>query len=299
MKVLLSGSSGLIGSALARSLKRSGHEVGRLVRSSAATSPDVRSWDPAAGRLDADQLADADAVVHLGGESLAAGRWTTARKTRILHSRVDSTRLLSETLAGLSSGPQVFLCASAVGYYGDRGDELLDETSPPGTNWLSKVCTAWEAATGPAAQSGVRVVCLRLGPVLAAKGGMLPEVVRPMRFGLGGRWGSGRQWLSWIGLGDVSAAIEHLLLADALGGPVNLTAPQPVTNREFVKTLGRVLRRPTLVAMPAWALRLALGQMADEMLLAGARVVPRRLEESGFRFAHAELEPALREILGR
>lgn len=299
MRVLLSGASGLIGSALAQSLQRAGHEVLRLVRAPGAASAMERCWDPAAGRLDAAQLAGIDAVVHLGGESLAAGRWTKARKARILKSRVDSTRLLSNTLANLPQGPQVLLCASAVGYYGHRGDELLDESSPPGNNWLSQVCTAWEAATTPAAQAGLRVVCMRLGVVLAAEGGMLPRVAGPMRCGLGGRLGSGRQWLSWISLRDVTRAVEYLLATDSLVGPVNLTAPQPVTNRQFVRTLGRVLRRPAWLPAPAWALRLALGEMADELLLASARAVPRRLEASGFRFAHAELEPALREILAR
>lgn len=239
-----------------------------------------------------------DAFVHLAGENIAAGRWTRARKARIRDSRVKVTRRLCESLAGLSQPPKVLVSASAVGYYGDRGEEVLTEESPAGMGFLSEVCRGWEAACEPAVQKGIRVVNLRTGMVLSAAGGVLPRMLLPFRMGLGGRIGSGRQFMSWIDLDDLVGVIFHALTCDTLAGPVNAVAPNPVINLEFTRTLGRVLRRPTFFCVPAWALRLALGEMADELLLASARVAPARLAASGYVFRYPELEGALRHVLG-
>jgi uncharacterized protein (TIGR01777 family) len=297
MKILISGASGLIGSALVRSFCDAGHAVTRLVRRQPGPA-EVR-WDPAAGRLDPAGLEGLDAVVHLAGEGIAAGRWTQHRKARIRDSRARGTRLLSQALAGLARRPEVFASASAIGYYGNRGDEPLDEESPPGSGFLAEVCREWEAATEPAAKAGIRVVQLRLGMVLASPGGALARMLPMFRVGLGGRLGDGRQYVSWITLDDVVGAIGHVLATDTLQGPVNLVAPRPVTNRQFTAALARVLRRPALLPAPAFALRILLGQMAEELLLASARVVPRRLLDAGYRFRHEELEAALRHVLGR
>ncbi len=297
MNILISGASGLIGSALVKSLSEAGHAVRRLVRRAAGPA-EVR-WDPAAGRLDAADLEGLDAVVHLAGENIAAGRWTRRRKARIRDSRAKGTHLLSRTLAGLADPPGVFISASAVGFYGDRGDRQLDEQSPPGSGFLAEVCRRWEAATEPAAGAGIRAVQLRTGMVLASHGGALAKMLPIFRLGLGGRLGSGRQYVSWITLNDVAGAVGHVLLDETLRGPVNLVAPQPVTNRRFTAALGRVLKRPTWLPAPALALRIVLGKMAEELLLAGARVMPKRLLDAGYRFRHPELEAALRHVLGR
>lgn len=299
MKILISGASGLIGSTLARSSTESGHEVIRLVRSPPGPGQAAIAWDPAAEQLDAAALEGFDAVVHLAGENIAGGRWTRGKKERIRDSRVRGTRLLSRTLARLSSPPGVFASASAIGYYGDRGDKELDEASPAGSGFLAEVCRDWEAATRPAAEAGIRVARLRLGVVLAAGGGALAGMLPPFRWGLGGRLGSGRQYMSWITLDDVTGAIDHVVHSHALEGPINLVAPQPVTNRQFTATLGRVLHRPTLLPAPALVLRLMLGEMADALLLASARVVPRRLLDSGYRFHDPELPGALRRMQAR
>jgi hypothetical protein len=297
VKVLVSGASGLIGRVLVRSLRSQGHQV-RCLRRGRADGDDL-AWDPEAGALDPGALEGLDAVVHLAGEHIAGGRWTRTRKARILSSRVQGTRLLSEKLAGLSHPPQVLVCASAVGYYGDRGAEELSEDSPPGRGFLAEVCRAWEGAADPARAAGIRAVHLRFGMVLSAQGGALPRMLPPFRLGLGGRLGSGVQWMSWIHLEDAVAAIGHVLERENLGGPFNAVSPSPCANAEFTRTLGRVLRRPALIPVPAWALRLALGEMARELLLSSARALPSRLLESGFRFEHPELEAALRHLLGR
>jgi len=297
MKILITGSSGLIGSAAVKSFTAAGHQITRLVRQQPPDEGAI-SWDPAAGRLDPAPCEGFDAVVHLAGENIAGGRWTAERMARIRLSRVQGTRLLSETLARLSRPPRVLASASAIGYYGDRAGEPLDETSPPGGGFLADVCRQWEAATQPAADAGIRVARIRTGLVLAAGGGVLAMMLKPFRLGLGGRLGSGRQYMSWITLDDVVGAIAHVLATETLRGPVNLVAPQPVTNAEFTRTLGRVLRRPTLLPLPAFLLRAALGKMADELLLCGARLVPRRLLDSGYQFNDLELEPALRRLLG-
>jgi len=299
MRVLVSGSSGLVGSALIPALVSGGHEVVCLVRSQPRDEASEVRWDPQAGEIDGAGLKGVDAAVHLAGESIAAGRWTAARKDRILESRVRGTRLLAEALAGLEQRPAVLVSASAVGYYGDRGEETLTEESDSGSAFLSEVCRQWEAATGPAAEAGIRVVNLRSGVVLSTAGGALPRLLTPFRLGVGGTLGSGKQFMSWIAIDDVVGAILHVLTTETLRGPVNAVAPQARTNREFTKTLGRVLRRPTLLPMPAFAARLAFGQMADELLLCSQRAEPAKLVASGYKFRFPELEGALRHLLGK
>ncbi|MBN1771223.1 MAG: TIGR01777 family oxidoreductase [Deltaproteobacteria bacterium] len=296
MRVAVTGASGLIGRALGDSLRADGHSVLRLVRGSPAAA-DERAWDPAAGRLDAAGLEGLDAVVHLAGESIAQERWTAARRERILRSRVDGTTLLARTLAGLRRPPRVLLSGSAVGYYGDRGDELLDETAAGGTGFLADVCRAWEAAAEPASAAGVRVVRLRTGVVLSRRGGALPRMLLPFRLLVGGRLGHGRQWVSWIALDDEVGAIRHLLAADDVAGPVNLTAPRPATNAELARAVGRALRRPAALPTPAAALRLAFGKLAS-VLLDSTRAAPRVLERSGYVFRHPELAAYLQAELG-
>lgn len=297
MNVLVTGSSGLVGSALVRQLKDDGHTVTRLVRSKRLAGEAQILWDPQAGTIDSASLEGLDAVVHLAGESIAAGRWTAAQKARILESRVKGTSLLTEALAGLRERPKVLVSASAVGYYGDGGEEALREDSASGSGFLAEVCRQWEAAALPAAQAGIRVVHPRSGVILSRAGGALPRLLLPFRFGLGGRLGSGQQFMSWIALDDAVGAICHALTHDDLQGPVNAASPTPVRNHEFTRTLARVLRRPTVFPLPAFAARLAFGQMADELLLTSQRVEPARLLASGYRFAFPDLEGALRHLL--
>lgn len=297
MKILISGASGLIGSALAPSLCADGHEVIRLVRAAPRPGAAEIHWDPATDSLDPSTLEGLDAVVHLAGENVAEGRWTRRKRARIRDSRVRGTSLLARMLAALAAPPKVLASASAVGYYGSRGDELLDEESPPGDGFLSGVCRDWEAATDPAAAAGVRVVHLRTGMVLSTAGGALAKMLPLFRCGLGGCLADGRQYVSWITLDDVAGAIRHVLLTDSLDGPVNLVAPEPVTNRELTRTLGRILRRPTLLPVPAFVLRAALGQMADGLLLSSTRVLPRRLLESGHAFGDPKCDPAVERLL--
>jgi len=298
MNVLVTGSSGLVGSALGPLLSSNGHQVIRLLRSKPYAGEARRFWDPEAGTLDSGALEGLDAVVNLAGENIA-GRWTDAKKAKILNSRVKSTRLLSVALSRLARPPKVLVSASASGFYGDRGDQLLTEESASGSMFLSEVCRQWEAATKPAAQAGIRVVVLRIGVVLSAGGGALARMLTPFKLGAGGRMGSGRQFWSWIALDDLLGATLHALNTPALHGPVNAVAPHPVTNLEFAKILGRVLKRPTLLPMPAFAARLAFGQMAKELLLASARMEPARLLATGYKFQYCGLEPALRHLLGK
>jgi len=295
--VVVTGSHGLIGSALVPALEAGGARVIPLVRAAGAPRPGALSWDPSRGRLDPGGLEGVDAVVHLGGENIAAGRWTADRKTRIRRSRIEGTALLARTLAGPGTRPRVFVCASATGYYGDRGDEVLDEESPPGTGFLADVCREWEAAADPARAAGVRVVHLRTGTVLSRTGGALGQLLPVFRMGAGGPLGSGRQYMSWIALADAVAVIQHLLAHEEIAGPVNVVAPHPVTNREFTRALGRVLHRPTLVSVPAAALRMLFGELADSALLASARVEPVRLLRSGYAFRLPEIEGALRALV--
>ncbi len=295
VKVLISGASGLVGGALSRSLAAGGHRVCRLVRRRPVDS-DSAFWDPAAGELDAGALDGADAVVHLAGENVAGGRWTTARKRRILDSRVAGTGLIARAVA-VADPPPVLLSASAIGFYGDRGEEPVDESSAAGDGFLAGVCRRWEEASAPAAEAGARVVSLRIGLVLSASGGALKKMLTPFRLGLGGVVGDGRQVMSWIHLDDLVGAVEHALVTPDLSGPVNAVAPSPVTNRELTRTLGRVLARPVLVPMPAPVVRLVFGEMGTELLLASTRVVPTCLAESGYAFRFPDLESALRHEL--
>ncbi len=299
MDIAITGSSGLIGSALGRRLSDAGHRVLRVVRpSSANTSGDTITWDPAAGSIDAAGLEGLDAVVNLAGEGIGERRWTPEQKQRILDSRVRGTTLLAATLAGLDRPPAVLLSGSAIGVYGDTGDRPVDETRAPGSDFLAQVCVEWEGATTAASEAGIRTVLLRTGIVLDADGGALGKQLTFFRLGLGGRSGSGRQYWSWITLTDEVAAIEFLLTAD-VSGPVNLTAPNPSTNAEFARTLGRVLGRPTTV-IPMIGPRLLLGrELADSLLLTSQRVLPGVLESAGFPFTDPELEAALRSVVGR
>jgi len=299
MRVLVSGASGLIGSALVPFLTTGGHEVVRLVRRRPRRGEAAVEWDPERGVKNAEQLEGLDAVVHLAGEGVAAGRWTVERKSRMRLSRVHGTRALAESLAGLKRPPRVLVSASAIGVYGDRGDEELDETSSPGLGFLAEVGQDWEAATAPAAAAGVRVVLPRFGIVLSPQGGALAKMLLPFRLGVGGRVGSGSQWMSWVALDDAITALLHALATPTLTGPLNVVAPQPVSNAEFARTLARVLGRPALAPLPAFAARLAFGEMADALLLASQRVKADRLVASGFEFRHPRLEAALRHLLGR
>ena len=295
MRVAVSGSHGLIGSALLTRLSESRHDVTRLVRS--APAPGDIVWDPQAGRLDAGALAEVDAVVNLAGAGIGDHRWTDEYKRQILDSRVRGTTLLSEAIAAHDGGPRVLLSASAIDYYGARDDEVLDEASPSGPTFLAGVCREWEAATAPAESAGARVVHFRTGIVLSRGGGALKKLLPLFRLGLGGRFGSGRQWMSWISIDDEVRAIEHLLASDVVG-PVNLTATTPVTNADFTKILGRVLDKPAVVPVPRFGPSLLVGREAAETLLyTGQRVVPRVLQADGFEFTHPDLEPALRAVL--
>ena len=299
MKVLISGSTGLVGEVLGSQLKAEGHEVLALVRREVRQEGREVRWDPRAGVIEASALEGLDGVVHLSGENIAGRRWSAAQKEEIRASRVESTRFLCETLAQLQRPPAVLACASAIGYYGDRGDEVLREDSGAGVGFLAETGVAWEGATRAAREGGVRVVNLRFGILLSRRGGALAKMLPPFKMGVAGKMGNGRQYMSWISLDDTIAAICHALTTEQVAGPVNIVAPEPVTNAEFTKTLGRVLRRPTLLPLPGFAARLALGEMADALLFASTRVEPARLLETAFGFAHGDLETALRHELGK
>jgi hypothetical protein len=296
MNILVSGSHGLIGSALVPALRGEKHSVIRLVRTSSSPSDGIL-WDPVRGAIDAARLAGLDAVIHLAGENISAGRWTPERKARIRDSRVRGTRLLAESLGRLPRPPRVLLSASAVGYYGHRGDTVVREEDPPGTGFLADLCREWEAAADPARRAGIRLVYLRTGVVLSPAGGVLGKVLPLFRLGLGGPIGSGRQYMSWIAIDDVVGALLHLLANGGLAGPVNLVAPRPVTNSEFTAALGRVLSRPTIIPVPAGALRALFGEMADGALLSSTRAEPGRLLGSGYAFLFPEVGGALRHLL--
>ncbi len=299
--VAITGATGMLGRRLSALLTTGGHAVRRVVRSRPGAGDIL--WDPERGTLDAAQLEGVDAVIHLAGESIAGGRWTEEQKRRILESRTRGTTLLAEALARLTRKPRVLVSASAVGIYGDRGDQLIEETAPLRTMgermFVEQVGQAWEAAVEPAERAGIRVVRLRIGIVLTPEGGALPPMMRPVQFGVGGRLGSGQQFISWIAVDDVLGALYHAVQSGKLAGPVNATAPHPVRNADFIAALARILERPAFFPVPAAAIRLLVGQMADELVLTGSRVLPTRLLESGYAFRHPELEAALRFVLGK
>ena len=304
MRVLVSGASGLVGSALVPALESAGHSVVRLVRRDPA--PNEIRWDPAkdpplatpakGGAPETGVFEGFDAVVHLAGESIA-GRWTAVKKARIRDSRVQGTSALARALARSQRPPKVFVCASAIGIYGDRADEVLREESASGSDFLAEVGKQWEAATEPASKAGIRVISLRIGVVLSAHGGALAQMLPPFRMGVGGRIGNGRQWMSWIALDDLVGVIQHALATDALRGPVNTVAPNPVTNAEFTSALGQALHRPTILPLPAFMVRLIFGEMGEALLLSSQRVDCSKLLSSGYRFRHAELKPVLEALL--
>jgi len=294
--ITISGATGMIGSALVTRLREGGHGVRRLVRSARDAQPGDVRWDPSSETLDARVLEGSDAIVHLAGAPIAR-RWTTEHKREIRESRLRGTELIARAVAAMEVKPRVVLSGSAVGYYGDRGDELLDESSAPGNDFLGTLAREWEGAAAPIADAGVRLVLLRTGIVLAPNGGALEKLLLPFKLGLGGPIGGGRQWMSWISLHDHLGAMEHALFTDTLVGPVNLVAPNPVTNATFATTLGRVLERPALLPLPGFALELVYGEMAHATLLAGQRALPKALMASGFEFQHPTLEQALRTVL--
>ena len=298
MKILIGGSHGLVGTALIKSLEAQGHEIFRLVRHAPTSKTEVE-WSPDRYSIALARIEGFDAVVNLAGESIAEGRWTDDKKRRIRESRVKGTKLLGDALANLTVPPKSFVCASAIGYYGNRGDELLTESSAPGDNFLAKVCAEWEDATALATEKGIRVVNARFGVILDANGGALKKMVPPFRMGVGGKIGSGKQWMSWIALDDVIGGIQFALANDSMKGPVNFVAPVPVTNAEFTKTLGKVLSRPTIFPIPAFAIKLLFGEMGEALLLGGQRVAPERLVAEGFEFSYPQLDPALAHILAK
>lgn len=295
MKIVIAGASGLVGSALVPELEKDGHDIVRLVRNSPKAGE--IEWHPNQDEIDPGTIDGFDAIINLAGESIAEGRWTEEKKKRIRDSRVNGSHLISEAIAKLATQPRVFLCASATGIYGDRGDEALDEQSESGGGFLAGVCREWEKATEPAVNAGVRVVNLRFGPILARAGGMLEKMLTPFKMGLGGKVGSGKQYISWVAIDDVVAAIRLALNDGSIRGPLNIVSPKPVTNEQFTRALGEALSRPTVMSMPAFAARLAFGEMADEMLLVSQRVMPKRLTSAGLRFAYPTLQGALQHYL--
>jgi uncharacterized protein (TIGR01777 family) len=296
--VVVTGASGLIGTPLVAALEQAGATVVRGVRRPVRDRACEMYWNAEHGEIDSGKLEGVLAVVHLAGENIAAHRWTAAFKQKIRDSRVNGTRLIAESIAHAANKPRSFVCASAIGYYGDRGDEKLTESSPPGHDFLAEVCRDWEAACQPARDAGARVVNVRTGVVLSPDGGALAKMLTPFKLGLGGQLGGGRQYMSWITLGDVVGALRFLASASSVSGPVNLTAPNPVANADFTKTLGRVLKRPTIFPMPALAARVAFGEMADALLLASTRALPDVLRAAGYNFLDADLEQGLRRLLG-
>lgn len=297
MKILVSGASGFIGSALMETLIRRGEDVHRLIRLDRVAHSGEVIWDPSQGFIQHRHLNHLDAVIHLAGEPIL-GRWTTHKLQQIRDSRLIPTQFLARTLAEMTAPPKVFLCASAIGYYGNRGEEILTEQSPAGEGFLAEVCRDWEAACDPAVQAGIRTVHLRFGVVLGTNGGALGQMLRMFRIGLGGSLGAGQQWMSWISMEDTVRVIQSCLDKESFSGAVNLTAPEPVRNRDFAKILGHAVHRPAVMPVPQLALRMKFGPLADEVLLASARVLPEKLMAAGFSFRHGTLETALTSLLG-
>lgn len=294
MKIAVSGSTGFIGTQLVSLLTANGHTIKKLVRSGSASGDSI-AWNPD-GQMDKTSLEGMDVVVHLAGENISQ-RWNAERKKQIRDSRVKGTRALSEALASLQNPPKALVCASAIGYYGNRGNTLLTEESSPGQGFLAEVCREWEEACKPAAEKGIRVVNLRIGVVLHPSGGALQKMLLPFKLGAGGVVGSGKQYWSWVALEDVVGALHHAIVQESLQGPVNAVSPNPVTNEEFTKTLGHVLHRPTIFPLPAFAARIALGEMADDLLLSSARIHPAKLIASTYQFQYPDLDGALRHML--
>ena len=292
MRVVVSGSSGFIGSALVEALESKGHEALRLIRSPVFNQRNEIRWNPEDGTLGPGDLSGLNGVIHLAGENIGSGRWTKRRMAKIMDSRTGGTSLLARTLASLPGVPEVLICASAVGYYGNCGNRELDEDGSQGSGFLAEVVREWEAATRPAVEAGIRVVCLRFGMVLSPEGGVLARLLPLFHLGLGGPVGSGRQYMSWIMLEDVIGVIFHVLNTGELSGAVNVTAPNPVTNREFARILGHVLRRPAIIPVPAPVIKLVFGRMGKELLLFGQRAIPRKLTDSGYKFKYPELRRA-------
>jgi len=299
LKIVMAGASGMVGGELKASLISAGHEVKTLVRRLAETQSGEIYWDPDKREIDKPLIEGMDAVIHLGGVNIGDARWSKERKEAIRQSRVQSTRLLAETLASLSAKPKVFIVSSAIGYYGNRGEEVLVEESQPGKGFLPETCEEWERAADPARWSNLRVVHVRTGIVLSLSGGALPKMLPPFRMGVGGVIGSGKQWMSWIALEDLVGIFREILYREDLSGPVNATAPGTVTNHDFTKVLGKVLRRPTLFPLPAFAVKLLFGEMGEALLLEGQNVQPGKLKKAGFKFLYPDLEQALRLLLGR
>lgn len=299
MKVAITGATGLVGTALTKFLESKGDQVFPITRSKEGMGMEAILWSPQEGQIEKEKLEGIDAVVHLAGENIASGRWNAELKRKIVESREKGTRLIAQTIAQLENPPEVLVSSSAIGYYGDRGETQLTEDSPPGTGFLPDTCKVWEEATSPAEEAGIRVVIIRTGIVLSDQGGALEKMLLPFKLGMGGKIGSGKQYMSWIALEDLVRLIHFSITNSDVKGPVNGTAPCPVTNREFTKTLGKVLKRPTCLPVPAVAARFALGEMADDLLLASANVIPAKLEEHGFLFELLSLEDALQSILNR
>jgi uncharacterized protein (TIGR01777 family) len=297
MKILVTGSSGLVGSRLVPFLEGKGHSVVKLVRKQYDLQPNEIGWDPAKGVVNPSLLEGLEAVIHLAGENISTGRWNKERKKTILTSRELGTLILCRALSSLEDPPKVLICASAIGYYGNRGDEVLTEESSPGEGFLADVCGRWEKATEPALKKGIRVVNLRLGVVLSPEGGALKKMLTPFKLGLGGVLGSGKQYVSWIALDDLLKMIQDILCKDSLSGPVNAVSPTPVTNGELTKTLGEILHRPTFMWVPEFAVRLAFGEMGDELLLNSDRVIPKKMMDAGFEFSYPSLKDALKHLL--
>ncbi len=297
MKILISGASGLIGSALSEYLRQQHYEVVHLVRTELHGNAGEIYWSPVENKIDESRLEGFDAVVHLAGENIAEGKWTDEKKERMYKSRVQGTQLLSTALAGLQKPPSVFISTSAVGVYGDRGDEQLSERASSGSGFIAELCVKWEEATKPAKEVGIRVIVSRFGMVLTTKGGALARMLPPFKAGLGGKIGNGRQYVSWITMTDCLRALEFLIKHNRLSGPINIVAPEPVTNAEFVKVLGKVLHRPSRMGVPRFIVRRMFGEMADELLLSSIRVIPERLTGAGFQFQHPDIETALRHVL--
>ena len=295
MKVAVTGSSGLIGSSLVSFLSEKSVTVSKILREN--TKDDDISWKPEDGDWDSAFTGGVDGIVHLAGESVASGKWTRKKKEKIRNSRIEGTKRLCEHILKLPTPPSVLVCASAIGYYGNRGVEFLNEGSSRGSGFLPDVCLGWEEAAESVSKAGIRVVNVRFGIVLSKDGGALAKMMTPFKIGMGGKIGSGTQYMSWVAMDDVTGAIYHTLITESLKGPVNVTAPNPVTNKEFTNTLGEVLKRPAVVPIPAFAAKLAFGEMANDLLLASTKVAPKRLSDSGYKFQYPELENALKHVL--